>query len=80
MFAGRLTEIGLIFSSLGFPPSFLAASPLVPHSCSRPAMTQKKNKILLAVYSLTLVIRYHFIRHILIPNDYYLRSALVLSL
>ena len=43
-------------------------------------MIEKKNKILLAVYSLTLVIRYHFIRHILIPNDYYLRSALVLSL
>ena len=32
------------------PPSFLAASPLAPHACSRSTVTQEKNKRLLAVY------------------------------
>ena len=36
--------------SFGLPPSFLEASPLAPHACSR-SLTQKKNKRLFAEYT-----------------------------
>ena len=40
---------GEIFSFLGLQPSFLAASPLAPHACSRSTVIQKTNKRLLSV-------------------------------
>ena len=40
-----------IFSSLGVPPWFLAASLLSPLACSSSTVTQKKNKRLLADYA-----------------------------
>ena len=40
-----------IFSSLGVPPWFLAASLLPPLACSSSTVIQKKNKRLLADYA-----------------------------
>ena len=42
-------KTGEIFSFPGLQPSFLAASPLAPHACSRSTVIQKTNKRLLSV-------------------------------
>ena len=46
---GLRAERGLTFSSLGLPPLFLAASPLVPLKCSRTRIYWILKKRLLAV-------------------------------